>query len=165
MAKDNNVDPQETMHTPFTKSEVVRICGVVQCNAFGHTNITHKNNIKLEVTRSWSCGLWMIPSFMNHSCTPSVSTLVIGKAMLVVAARDLKPGNELTVAYFDIFRPLKERRISMRRSWNFVCTCSRCTLEGHMQDSLHLVAEAYGLREARAAINMQLYGEPQDFFF
>lgn len=51
----------------------------------------------------------------------------------------------------------------MRRGWNFVCTCSQCTLEGHMQESLHIVAEAYGLCETRAAISMQSHGELQVF--
>jgi hypothetical protein len=101
------------------------------------------------------------PVLHDHSRTTNGSTVVIGKAMLVVEGCGLEMGNKLTLAYFDIFWPLKERRVSMRHSWNFVCTCSRCILEGHMQELLHLVVEAYGLLKTQVAISMQLYGEPQ----
>jgi hypothetical protein len=141
-------------HTPFDRNEITRLCGVVQCNAFGHTHVTRRNN--KDMTRSWSCGLWILPSFMNHSCVPNVATVVIGDAMIVIAARNLKCGDELTVAYFDIFRPLKERRSSMLHSWNFVCTCPRCVLEERLEDSLGLVAQAYSLRETEAALTIQV---------
>ena len=141
-------------HTPFDRNEITRLCGVVQCNAFGHTHVTRKNN--KDMTRSWSCGLWILPSFMNHSCIPNVSTVVIGDAMIVVAARNLQCGDELTVAYFDIFRPLKERRASMLHSWNFVCQCPRCILEENMDDTLRLIAQAYSLRETEAALTVQV---------
>ncbi|XP_024389817.2 uncharacterized protein [Physcomitrium patens] len=140
--------------TAFPQNEIARLCGIVQCNAFGHTQVTRKN--ARDITRSWSCGLWMLPSFMNHSCTPSVATVVIGNAMIIVAARDLKCGDELTVAYFDIFRPLQERRASMLHSWNFMCSCPRCALEARMEDALRLVARAYSLRETEAAITVQV---------
>lgn len=138
---------------PFDRNEVARICGVVQCNAFGHTGVSRKN--EKEITRSWSCGIWMLPSFMNHSCKPNVGTVVVGDAMIVVAARGLKCGEELTVAYFDIFRPLKERRISMLHSWNFVCTCRRCALEENMTEALMVLSRAYSFRETEAAITLR----------
>lgn len=138
---------------PFDHNEVARLCGVVQCNAFGHTHITRQDN---NITRSWSCGLWTLASFMNHSCTPNVATVLIGDAMIAIASRNLKCGEELTVAYFDIFRPLQERRASMLHSWNFVCNCPRCILEEKIQQKLLQITQAYSLRETEAAFTVQI---------
>lgn len=73
-------------------------------------------------------GLWVLPSFINHSCHPNVRRLHIGDHVVVHASRDLKAGEELTFAYFDVLSPLSNRR-EMARNWGFTCRCKRCEFE------------------------------------
>lgn len=73
-------------------------------------------------------GLWILASFINHSCDPNVRRLHMGDHVVVHAARDVKAGEELTFAYFDVLTPLSSRR-EMAKSWGFGCRCKRCTLE------------------------------------
>ncbi|CAA0828664.1 SET domain protein 35 [Striga hermonthica] len=76
-------------------------------------------------------GLWALASFINHSCEPNVRRLHIGDYVIVHAARDVKAGEELTVAYFDMLSPLN-KRVEMAEEWGFVCRCKRCEFEGNL---------------------------------
>lgn len=73
-------------------------------------------------------GLWMLPSFVNHSCSPNARRLHIGDWLVMHASRDLKAGEEITFGYFDVLLPLEERRALSRR-WGFRCDCERCEFE------------------------------------
>ncbi|XP_057777201.1 methyltransferase FGSG_00040 [Salvia miltiorrhiza] len=73
-------------------------------------------------------GLWILASFINHSCDPNVRRLHVGDHMVVHAARDVKAGEELTLAYFDVLAP-REKRREMADNWGFVCRCKRCLFE------------------------------------
>ncbi|KAH6798088.1 anaphase-promoting complex/cyclosome 2 [Perilla frutescens var. hirtella] len=73
-------------------------------------------------------GLWILASFINHSCDPNVRRLHIGDHVVVHAARDVKAGEELTFAYFDVLSPLSIRK-EMAKNWGFGCRCKRCTFE------------------------------------
>ncbi|CAN4124477.1 unnamed protein product [Withania somnifera] len=58
-------------------------------------------------------GLWILASFINHSCDPNVRRSHVGDHVMIHASRDIKAGEELTFAYFDVFSPfrdLKRRR-------------------------------------------------------
>lgn len=73
-------------------------------------------------------GLWILASFINHSCDPNVRRVHVGDHVIVHAARDLKAGEELTLAYFDVLTP-REKRREMADNWGFVCGCKRCAFE------------------------------------
>ncbi|XP_008778342.2 methyltransferase FGSG_00040 [Phoenix dactylifera] len=73
-------------------------------------------------------GLWILPSFVNHSCSPNARRLHIGDRVVVHASRDVKAGEEITFAYFDVFSPLSKRR-EMSKRWKFHCHCERCRFE------------------------------------
>ncbi|BFI04679.1 protein MpATXR1 [Marchantia polymorpha subsp. ruderalis] len=81
-------------------------------------------------------GLWVLPSFINHSCIPNVSMVVIGRALFVYASRDLSAGEELLCSYFNVFQPLPQRREIASRCWDFTCKCARCLLETRFESSL-----------------------------
>ncbi|KAL6547081.1 hypothetical protein OROMI_022802 [Orobanche minor] len=76
-------------------------------------------------------GLWILASFINHSCEPNVRRLHIGDHVIVHASRDVKAGEELTFAYFDVLLPLNKRR-DMSKNWGFVCKCTRCEFEENL---------------------------------
>ncbi|KAG5604050.1 hypothetical protein H5410_025542 [Solanum commersonii] len=73
-------------------------------------------------------GLWILSSFINHSCDPNVRRSHIGDHVMIHACRDIKAGEELTFAYFDVFTPFRDRE-EKAKNWGFVCKCKRCNLE------------------------------------
>ncbi|KAL8533784.1 hypothetical protein ACS0TY_009975 [Phlomoides rotata] len=73
-------------------------------------------------------GLWILASFINHSCDPNTRRVHIGDHVVVHAARDVKAGEELCFAYFDVLSPLNNRR-EMANNWGFRCKCKRCKFE------------------------------------
>ncbi|KAI0268230.1 MAS20-domain-containing protein [Gloeopeniophorella convolvens] len=89
--------------------------------------------------RQVGSGLYIVSSYISHSCDPSaLPTFPDGTSeMHLVAARDLKAGDELTVAYVDCSVHADEdaaqaryrRRKELARGWRFACPCERCARE------------------------------------
>lgn len=73
-------------------------------------------------------GLWILPSFINHACNPNARRLHVGDYMMVHASRDIKAGEEITLAYYDVLSPLSNRR-ERAKTWGFDCCCKRCKFE------------------------------------
>lgn len=73
-------------------------------------------------------GLWILASFINHSCHPNTRRLHVGDYLLVHASRDVKAGEELTFPYFDVLKPIDKRK-EMSKTWGFNCHCKRCKFE------------------------------------
>ncbi|MCO5555897.1 hypothetical protein L7F22_009441 [Adiantum nelumboides] len=89
-------------------------------------------------------GLWLLPSFINHSCTPNASRLFVGKAMLILAATDIQANEEITISYTDCFLPVYMRDEQLETlGCGFFCECQRCILERSLQDRLFDVSEPF----------------------
>ncbi|GLJ51434.1 hypothetical protein SUGI_1093070 [Cryptomeria japonica] len=92
------------------------------------------------------CGFWGLPSFINHSCFPNAKCMVVGKAMFIIAVREIAAGEEITVSYFRNFVPLVERE-SHFIHLGFRCKCKRCVLEGFLDPSFeqlsHIIQNFY----------------------
>lgn len=54
------------------------------------------------------CGVYLLPGFINHRRIPSASRFYIGKSMFVIAARDMKVGDEITFPYISAIYPFSE---------------------------------------------------------
>ena len=55
-------------------------------------------------------GVWLLPSFINHSCIPNASRINTGRdIMRVHATKDIDPGEEITIPYFDVLAPHRLR--------------------------------------------------------
>ncbi|XP_010499000.1 PREDICTED: uncharacterized protein LOC104776604 [Camelina sativa] len=76
----------------------------------------------------YGVGIWTLPSFINHSCLPNARRVHVGDYAIVHASRDIKAGEEISFAYFDVLSPLEKRK-EMAESWGFSCGCSRCKIE------------------------------------
>ncbi|KAJ4961737.1 hypothetical protein NE237_021647 [Protea cynaroides] len=76
----------------------------------------------------YGVGLWILASFINHSCDPNARRLHIGDHLVIHASKDIKAGDEITFAYFDVFLPFNKRR-EMSKTWGFYCKCKRCRFE------------------------------------
>jgi len=105
-------------------------------------------------------GLWPRFCLLNHDCAPNCSTLVLGRTMVVRAARAVPAGAELTISYAGPMAaaPLSPRRAALRRSFGFDCACRRCAAESRApeQTAQALARVHAGLPEARAALEATL---------
>ncbi|KAF8969371.1 hypothetical protein BDZ97DRAFT_1915330 [Flammula alnicola] len=81
-----------------------------------------------------------VSSYLTHSCQPSARpSFSSGTAEIsIIANRDLKKGDVLTIAFVDVVQHADEsviecrrrRRIELARGWRFSCGCERCIEEG-----------------------------------
>ncbi|GLJ25837.1 hypothetical protein SUGI_0494990 [Cryptomeria japonica] len=95
-------------------------------------DIVARNALSREVMTVGSsevlCGLWLLPSFINHSCIPSSGRLTVGNAMFLHAAKDINKGEEITMCYSDALLPLPLRQAKFE-ACGFKCICRRCSVE------------------------------------
>ncbi|GBF92090.1 hypothetical protein Rsub_04437 [Raphidocelis subcapitata] len=62
---------------------------------------------------------YLVASLLNHSCEPNVDAVF-------TAARDISPGEELSITYTDWSQGVQERRAHLRASYGFECGCPLC---------------------------------------
>ncbi|KAJ7462173.1 hypothetical protein FB451DRAFT_1341170 [Mycena latifolia] len=89
--------------------------------------------------RQIGTALYSVSPYLSHSCTPNARpSFSSGTSELhLVANKDLKKGDELTIAYVDVAQHPGEsaadcrlrRRKELARGWKFACQCSRCAKE------------------------------------
>ncbi|CAM6026963.1 unnamed protein product [Sphagnum balticum] len=131
---------------PMAPIDTSCISRIIQFNAFngnatmGWRNLPSSADQQNKV-ENW--GLWWLPSFINHSCMPNTSQILVGRALFIFASRDLQAGEEITRSYFDIFQPLQQRRDLSTKGWGFVCQCPRCKLEDALHTPLSQVTNHY----------------------
>ncbi|KAJ7771125.1 hypothetical protein DFH07DRAFT_804953 [Mycena maculata] len=86
--------------------------------------------------RQVGTALYSVSTYLPHSCAPNARpSFASGTAELhLIANRDLKKGEELSIAYVDISQRAGEstkecrlrRRKELASGWKFACECSRC---------------------------------------
>lgn len=130
--------------------QLQRLIGKMSYNRFG---VCYKGgrdnrpvNASEEVSRTpygtqrqIGSAFYTLSSYLNHSCTPSARpSFSNGTAQLhLIATRDLKKGDELTVAYVSVNQQPDEtpaacrerRRTELLKGWKFACQCTRCQEE------------------------------------
>jgi len=84
--------------------------------------------------------LYTVSSYLTHSCVPSARpSFGSGTAeMSVIANKDIKKSDILTIAFVDVNQQANEtvvecrrrRRYEIARGWRFSCGCERCVEEG-----------------------------------
>ncbi|KAJ3710296.1 hypothetical protein C8R42DRAFT_729437 [Lentinula raphanica] len=74
--------------------------------------------------------LFLQTSRCNHSCGPNAvwkfdsSTF----ALILVAVRAIRPGEEITISYINPFLPRHLRRVQLQSKWKFTCHCTHCDI-------------------------------------
>ncbi|KAJ7223952.1 hypothetical protein C8J57DRAFT_1391059 [Mycena rebaudengoi] len=89
--------------------------------------------------RQVGTALYSVSAHLPHSCVPNARpSFSSGTAELhLIANKDLKKGDELTIAYVDVTQRPDEssekcrlrRRKELARGWKFACHCPRCVKE------------------------------------
>lgn len=72
-----------------------------------------------------SAGVWILASYINHSCLPNIERAFIGDMIVIRAAQDLPAGSELTHSYISILGGYQERQHGLS-GYGFRCDCRRC---------------------------------------
>jgi tetratricopeptide (TPR) repeat protein len=73
-------------------------------------------------------GLWLLPSFINHSCIVNTRRTFYGDVMVLFSTKTIKPDEEITLRYCDISLSVEERSKSFEK-YNFVCDCRLCEMD------------------------------------
>ena len=71
-------------------------------------------------------GLYPQASFFNHSCKPNCIVSFQGQALYVHSIDAIGEGQELTIAYIELYAPRAWRRQQLLDSKGFECRCERC---------------------------------------
>ncbi|KAL0538874.1 hypothetical protein IC582_023041 [Cucumis melo] len=127
----------------ISPSEMSNILSVLDINSL----VEDANSAKvLGKNRDYyGVGLWILPSFINHSCIPNARRLHIGDHILVHASRDIKAGEEITFTYFDPLSSWKDRK-RMSETWGFNCNCKRCRFEEEISNKEEMKEIEMGMR-------------------
>lgn len=145
------------------KPERVRgIVEVIKYNASVRAECRFLSASQQCAPAAW-CGLWGEYSKINHSCAPNAITYLVGHNMVVRAAKQIQPGDEITVSYIGAsgLSLLPTRRTHLMR-YGFTCSCPRCQAEleyfdGGIGDILEEV-EARVARDAGVLQNLPRSG-------
>lgn len=74
----------------------------------------------------FSCGLWAISSFINHSCYSNARRAFIGDMMIIRATQDMEPNTEITMWYKPCHAADSDESIPNFSHWDFECKCVLC---------------------------------------
>lgn len=90
--------------------DIARLLGKISCNA--HTVCDEELN---------PVGVAVYPAaaMVNHADSPSAAQSFKGRRITLRATRDLKPGDEVTMAYVELLATRQERRAALWRGYRF----------------------------------------------
>ncbi|RPA91728.1 hypothetical protein L873DRAFT_1751528 [Choiromyces venosus 120613-1] len=86
--------------------------------------------------RAEGSGIWIMPSYMNHSCWPNSVRSFLGDLLIVRAARDIPEGEEITTDYLQSESRVEKRQKLFRSQWAFECQCTLCEIETAESDEV-----------------------------
>ncbi|KAK6074601.1 hypothetical protein SCUP234_08131 [Seiridium cupressi] len=99
---------------------------------------TFLTNVKTEIlnasTAGASAGLFTRASLVNHSCIPNAARSFLGDLIILRAAKDIKKGQEITLAYVRRNFPglnLKTLQEMITEGFGFSCKCGLCEADKH----------------------------------
>nr|KYP54770.1 putative protein lysine methyltransferase SET5 [Cajanus cajan] len=122
--------------------DMVELVGVLDVNSLTEDAVSA--NVLRRGNDCYGVGLWLLPSFINHSCCPNARRLHVGDYLVVHASKDLKAGEEVTFAYLDPLCGLSKRR-EMGINWGIHCKCKRCRFEGEVFSKVEIREIEIGL--------------------
>lgn len=143
----------------FDAERILHLICQEEANSFGlyprETGALQSPGPPVDRGEQFAAAVYPMASIANHSCVPNVkqiSTLVLpflfarsevlkflqivhkpdemGR-MVFVASRDILPGEECCISYFDLtrFTDRDSRREHLRKSFKFPCQCEKCVYE------------------------------------
>jgi tetratricopeptide (TPR) repeat protein len=109
--------------------DVGRIEHIHSLNVFsGAKKDVNQKSVDNALIDKTSSGLWLLPSFFNHSCCNNANYEIYGDIMVIRARRDIKKDEEMTVAYTNSMNSYENRKKAFD-SFKFNCECNICLFE------------------------------------
>ena len=140
----------------YAHSEVSEACQRIEVSSKVGRLITAEEWRELGgSSRASGCGLWILPSLINHSCCPNTRINIIGDFMFVRNMRPVAKGEEISVSYVDINLPMAERAAKISAGWGFTCACERCQLCRARPEIVEMEAEVLELLRACEALKAE----------
>ncbi|CAA7013906.1 unnamed protein product [Microthlaspi erraticum] len=131
--------PEEAFESSKQSLDTEKLLSILDVNSLVEDAVSGK--VMGKNRDYYGVGLWTLASFINHSCIPNARRLHVGDYVIVHASRDVKAGEEITFAYFDVLSSPLEKRREMAESWGFRCGCSRCKFESVLNVSNQEIRE------------------------
>eukprot|EP00029_Vermamoeba_vermiformis_P010698 TRINITY_DN5690_c0_g1_i1.p1 TRINITY_DN5690_c0_g1~~TRINITY_DN5690_c0_g1_i1.p1 ORF type:complete len:468 (-),score=-1.10 TRINITY_DN5690_c0_g1_i1:6-1409(-) len=72
-------------------------------------------------------GIYPVASYYNHSCAPTCCVIQEGIELKVIAIRDIKQGEQVSISYITLASDTPARRDQLQIDYNFLCRCPRCS--------------------------------------
>ena len=114
--------------------------------------ISYKDDKYKHTLRGNGVGLYLVSSTLNHDCLPNVKISFNqssdGGKIQLVAARDIKKNEELTIKYVNVKQAERERNIQLHCLYAFKCDCTICKMEKGLTD------ETYGITDCKRWTNV-----------
>ncbi|XP_054825759.1 methyltransferase FGSG_00040 [Prosopis cineraria] len=123
--KNKNKQPSEN-----EKIDMGKLLAILDVNSLTEDAVS-ANVLGKKNNDYYGVGLWLLPSFINHSCCPNSRRLHVGDYLIVHASKDIKAGEEITFAYLDPLSSLHKRK-EMSVTWGIHCRCRRCKFESEI---------------------------------
>ncbi|CAG8541913.1 4446_t:CDS:2, partial [Funneliformis caledonium] len=122
-----NLD-QDSLNSVDTR----RIEKIVKYNFFepmDEWNVLCRAGEDSRLTKDFGAGLWILPSYFNHSCVDkNIQKLIIGDMMFLRSLRPILKDEELILEYCSPSRTY-EKRSSKLKSYGVNCQCRLCELD------------------------------------
>ena len=107
-------------------------------------------------------GIYDIPSFINHSCSPNaIQTFLFGQnkpaKLMLTAYEDIETGQEINISYIDNACPRDIRQKRLREDYFFWCDCETCN---DLQHDAKIVALKCSKCESKETVERVLEAGP-----
>ena len=76
-------------------------------------------------------GIWIHPSYFNHSCLPNTYHFGIGDCFFIIAQNDIKENTEIFINYLGFENTFEQRKKLLKDKWLFDCHCDLCNFESN----------------------------------
>ena len=105
--------------------DTFQVHDIVVRNTFGPGSVYSGGE---EAFSNASAGLWILASYINHSCIPNANKESMGDLMVLRATQPIRAGDEITHSY-DASSDYDARTAALMNTWGFSCTCALCIAE------------------------------------
>jgi hypothetical protein len=107
-----------------------------------------------------AAGFYPCSSYFNHSCAPNIGREMVGRRMVLFAAKRINIGEFMTLSYVDFKLSKEERRSKLKATYSFDCKCDRCVHPD--PDAFQSLFDVPRCQSCKAKILRPLRSEPQD---
>jgi hypothetical protein len=117
---DSGKIPRE--HLPDGIIDIDRIHAICEINMFMVKNEFSDDTVNIH---NLPCGLWILPSFIHHSCDENAFHAFYGDVMMMRSLKYLREGEEIDFVC-DVKHCDPQHRQQEMQDWQFTCLCDWC---------------------------------------